>query len=319
MLNNYNFKSIFKNELNYFIKYKRSLGLKYEKEIPRLKYIDNILFKLKLKSKRITKETFFELTKRHNMQGENYARQYGVTKDFCKYLISNKYKNIYYEDRKFNVVNNYKPIIFSEKEITKLFETMDNFMKDYICKKYYRLYYSYSVLFRLLFACGLRVSEIIKINIENINFNENTIDIIDSKRHISRIIVFSNSMKKILEDYIKLFDIQNGLLFRNMRNHIIIKSELSVYYKSILKKANLNVNAHIHDLRHCFCNNAFNQMLEKGYDENVIIVYLYKYMGHKSIIETEYYLHFTDYNKSKLLKTNDTFSKNLYEGVDLSE
>ena len=33
MLNNYEFKSIFKDELNYFIKYKRSLGFKYENEV----------------------------------------------------------------------------------------------------------------------------------------------------------------------------------------------------------------------------------------------------------------------------------------------
>ena len=117
MLNNYEFKSIFKNELNYFVKYKRSLGLKYEKEISRLKYMDNILYKLKLTSKKITKETFHKLTERNNMQGENYARQYGVTKDFCKYLISNGYKNIYYENKKFKIINNYKPVIFNDKEI----------------------------------------------------------------------------------------------------------------------------------------------------------------------------------------------------------
>lgn len=62
MLNNYNFKSIFKNELNYFVKYKRNSGLKYENEIFRLKYIDNIFFNLKLKSKKITKETFGSCT-----------------------------------------------------------------------------------------------------------------------------------------------------------------------------------------------------------------------------------------------------------------
>ncbi len=318
MLNEYNFKSIFKNELNYFIKYKRSLGLKYEKEISRLRYIDNILFDLKLKSKQITRETFYELTKRNNKQGENYARQYGVTKDFCKFLISNEYKNIYYENKKFKVINNYKPVIFTDKEIITLFETMDKYTKEFINKKSYRLYYTYSIVFRLIYACGLRVSEVVKIKIEDINFNQNTINIIDSKRYISRMVVFSTSMKKCLEDYIKLFDIRDGLLFRNMRNYIITNNKLNKYYKLILKKANLNINAHIHDLRHVFCNNAFNQMLEKGYNENVVIAYLYKYMGHKSIIETEYYLHFTDYNKNKLLVTNDTFSKNLYEGVDLS-
>ena len=72
MLNSYNFKSIFQNELNYFVKYKRSLGLKYENEISRLRYIDNILYNLNLKSKKITKETFYKLTERNNTHGENY-------------------------------------------------------------------------------------------------------------------------------------------------------------------------------------------------------------------------------------------------------
>lgn len=319
MLDSYNFKSIFKDELNYFIKYKRSLGLKYENEILRLRYIDNILYNLKLKSKKITKEIFYKLIKRNNMQGENYARQYGVTKDFCKFLISNEYTNIYYEDKKINVINNYKPVIFNEEEINVLFQIMDDYKENYNGKKYYQLYYTFSILFRLLYACGLRISEVVKIIKDDINFNENTINIIDSKRHISRLVVFSDSMKKCLEDYIKLFNINDGLVFRNTRNNIIDSESLRLFYKKILKLSNLNDNSHIHDLRHCFCNKAFNQMLEKGYDENVVIVYLYKYMGHKSIHETEYYLHFTDYNKKKIIDTNDTFSKSLYEGVDLND
>ena len=319
MLDSYNFKSIFKNELNYFIKYKRGLGLKYEKEISRLKYIDNILYEVKLKSKIITKETFYKLVERNNMQGENYARQYGVTKDFCKYLISNEYKNIYYEDKKFNIINNYKPVIFANEEILLLFQTMDKYKERYKGRKYYRLYYCYCILFRLLYSCGLRVSEAIKITIDDINFNENTINIIDSKRHISRIIVFSDSMKKCLEDYIELFDITDGLLFKSSINEKISCKSLRKYYKRLLSLSNLNNNSHIHDLRHLFCNCALNQMLEKGYDENVVIVYLYKYMGHKTIIETQYYLHFTDYNKKKIIDINDSFSKRLYEGVDLDD
>ena len=319
MLNSYDFKSIFKNELNYFIKYKRSLGLKYENEILRLRYIDNILYNLKLKSKEITKITFYKLTERKNKQGENYARQYGVTKDFCKFLISSEYKNIYYEDKKFNIINNYKPIIFNDEEIKVLFQTMDDYKENYIGKKYYQLNYTYSILFRLLYACGLRVSEVIKININDINFEENTISIIDSKRHISRLVVFSDSMKKCLEDYTKLFNINDGLVFRNTRTNVIDSESLRLFYKKILKLANFNNNSHIHDLRHCFCNKSFNQMLEKGYDENVVIVYLYKYMGHKSICETEYYLHFTDYNKNKIIQTNETLTKILYEGVDLDD
>ena len=240
-------------------------------------------------------------------------------KDFCKYLISKEFKNIYYEDKKFKIINNYTPVIFNDSEMITLFETMDNYAKELEEKKYYQLYYSYSIIFRLIYACGLRVSEVVKITIEDINFNENTINIIDSKRHISRLVVFSNSMKQCLEKYIQLFEIRYGLLFRNTRCGKINKKAFYKYYKLILKRSNLNINARIHDLRHVFCNRTFNQMLESGYDENVVIVYLYKYMGHKTITETEYYLHFTDYNKNKLLETNETLTKDLYEGVDLDE
>ena len=317
MLNNYDFKSIFKEELNNFISYKRSLGYDYKTEISRLKYIDNILFQLKLRYKSITKETFFELTKRNDVKEANYARQYGVTKDFCKFLISNEYKNIYYEDKKFNIINNYNPIIFNDDEIDILFNTMDNYKNLHQNKKSYNLYYTYSIFFRLIYACGLRVSEGIKINIENVDFNENTIRIIDSKRHISRIVVFSDSLKDCLIHYINSLKLQKGLLYKNTRNNQLCKNQLRKYYRNIIIQAQLNNKSHIHDLRHCFCNKAFNQMLENGYDENVVIVYLYKYMGHKTITETEYYLHFTDYNKQKIINHNDTLSKKLYEGVDL--
>ena len=317
MLNSINFKSIFKNELKYFIKYKRSLGFKYENEVYRLHYIDNVLNTLKLKSKKITKEIFYKLTQKKNKQGANYVRQYSVTKDFCKYLISSGYKNIYYKNMKFNITNNYQPIIFNNKEITLLFQKMDEYKNINENKKDYKINYAYSILFRLIYACGLRISEVINLTIDDINFIENSINIINSKRHTSRRVIFSNSMRKCLIDYINLFEITDGFLFTTSDNKELKYYSLKIYYKKMLKLSNLDTNAHIHDLRHVFCNNALNQMLERGYDENVIIVYLYKYMGHKTIIETEYYLHFTDYNKRKLIDINDNFSKELYKGVDL--
>lgn len=317
MLNEYKFKSIFKNELSNFIKFKRNSGLKYQNEIYRLKTIDNILFSLNLNSKKITKKSFDELVKRNNMQGENYARHYGITLDFLKFLITNGYKNIYYENKRFKIINNYNPVIFNDSEIITLFETMDKYTKKFKGNKYY-FYYTYSIIIRLLYSCGLRISEAINIKINDINFNENTISITNSKRNVSRIIVFSNSMKQCLLDYTHTFEIIDCFLFQ-INGKQVSKEKLRIFYKKILSLANLNINAHIHDLRHIFCNNAFNQMLEKGYSENIVIVYLYKYMGHKYITETEYYLHFTDYNKNKILETNDTFSKSLYEGVELDD
>lgn len=317
MLDNYNFKSVFKEELNNFIKYKRSLGYDYQQELLRLKIIDNILYNLKVKKKVITKDIWLKLTKRKEMKEANYARQYGVTKDFCLFLISNDYKNIYYENKKFHIINNYKPVLFTDNEIAQIFSSIDEFVNGKCNNKYYRTYYSYSIIIRLMYACGLREIEVLRLNYEDINFNESTINIIDSKRHVSRLVVMSISMKQCLINYVSKFNITNGMLFKNINNNIIQARCVKNFYKSILININLNFNSHLHDLRHLFCNKAFNQMLEKGYDENTVIVYLYKYMGHKTIKDTEYYLHFIDYNKQKIISNNDNLSKHLYEGVDL--
>ena len=313
MLRDYKFKSIFKNELNYFIKYKQSLGNDYKNKINILKHVDMDLCELNLKSKRITKHIFQAITSRNNMSEANYAIHYKLITEFCKYLTSYGYKNIYYEDKVFHIFRNYTPIIFNDKEIKKLFKTMDEYAIS-SSDKFYQLNYTYSILFRLVYSCGLRVSEVLKLNVNDINFEENNITVIDSKNHISRMVIFSKSMKKCLITYINMFNI-NNILFPNKKNGYIVYHTLMYYYNKILKIANLNENATIHCLRHVFVNKAFNQMLKKGYDENVIVLYLHKYLGHKSIHETEYYLHFTDYNKNKLININDSFSKYIYEGI----
>ena len=101
MLSDYKFKSAFKNELDYFIRYKQNLGNDYKNEINILKHLDMDLCKLNLKSKIITKDTFKKITYRNNMSEANYARHYNLITEFCKYLISYGYKNIYYEDKVF--------------------------------------------------------------------------------------------------------------------------------------------------------------------------------------------------------------------------
>ena len=272
---------------------------------------------LELKSKIITKDIFYELVKKNDKTEKSYITNYRLVINFLKYLVDNEYKNIYYEDKKFHEINNFIPIIFIKKEIFSLFEIMDKNTKT--CSlSFYKRNYTYSVVFRLIYACGLRVSEALDLKVKDINLEENIINIIDSKNHVSRVIVCSESIKICLTNYIKKYNISDGLLFVNKKNKRIVRQTIMDYYKKILISTSLNTKARIQDLRHCFANDALNQMLEKGYDENVAIVYLQKYLGHKSIKETEHYLHFTDYNKQKIINNNDNFSKYLYERINLN-
>ena len=318
MLEENDFKSIFKDEFYSFIQYKRSLGYDYIREECHLKKIDLLITNLGLKSKVITKDIFYELVKKNNKTEHSYISNYRLVVNFLKYLVDNGYKNIYYESKKFHKINNFIPIIFSKKEIFTLFKIMDENTKT-CSPSFYKRNYTYSIVFRLIYSCGLRISEALDLKVKDINLEENIINIIDSKNHVSRVIVCSESMKICLTNYIKKYNISDGLLFLNKKNKRIVRQTIMDYYKKVLVVASLNTKARIQDLRHCFANDALNQMLEKGYDENVVIVYLQKYLGHKSIKETERYLHFTDYNKQKIINNNDSFSKYLYEGINLNE
>ena len=69
--------------------------------------------------------------------------------------------------------------------------------------------------------------------------------------------------------------------------------------------------ADVYDRTSMFVGTLFREFISPDYEnyENVVIVYLYKYMGHKTISETEYYLHFTDYNKQKIIKNIQYLNK----------
>ena len=131
MLEENDFKSIFKDEFYSFIQYKRSLGYDYIREECHLKKIDLLITNLGLKSKVITKDIFYELVKKNNKTEHSYISNYRLVVNFLKYLVNNGYKNIYYEDKKFYEISNFIPVIFNKKEIFILFKNVWIFFKPF--------------------------------------------------------------------------------------------------------------------------------------------------------------------------------------------
>lgn len=94
------FISIFKDEFDEFIKYKKSLGYFYRKEtIYWYDKLDKYFCENNLTRKEINKEIYDKwLIKREKESSNTYALRYTAIRQFCIYLINNKYENIYYSD-----------------------------------------------------------------------------------------------------------------------------------------------------------------------------------------------------------------------------
>ena len=277
------FISIFKDEFNEYVKYKKSMGYDYSK------YVINTYVRLdkyfndnNLTKKEITEELYDNwLTKRENESNNTHAIRYTAIRQFCSYLIQNNYQNIYYSDE-YNIKykKEFIPHIYTDEEIVNIFKLSAN------------INLTFETIIKLLYSTGLRISEALNIELDNVNLKNNQISIINSKNNVSRIIVMSNSMSNKLKEYIdsKIYFDNKYLFSSNGNKYGYYK--IRYHYDKILDT--LNIKARIHDLRHTFAVNSLNQMVEKGYDIYTSLPLLSQYMGHKRIESTEYYLRFIE-------------------------
>lgn len=149
-------------------------------------------------------------------------------------------------------------------------------------------------ILELLFSSGLRVSELVSINQDQINLKEQEFSV-KGKGDKIRIVFVSNSAKNFLQRYLeKRTDIDPALFVRIKRNNKKENNEdLRLTPRSIQRivkryaaKAGIIKNVHPHTLRHSFA----TDLLSNGAD----IRSVQEMLGHSSITTTQIYTHVTN-------------------------
>lgn len=142
----------------------------------------------------------------------------------------------------------------------------------------------------LFLNCGMRLSELVGINIKDIDFSENKLNVI-GKGNKERTIYLNNACIKAINRYLidrpkegVKFDSKDALFLSEQRKRI---SNRTVQYivKQEMKLAGIDSNKYsVHKLRHT----AATLMYKYG---NVDIRALQELLGHESISTTEIYTH----------------------------
>ena len=142
----------------------------------------------------------------------------------------------------------------------------------------------------LFLNCGMRLSELVGINIKDINFSEFKLNVI-GKGNKERTIYLNKSCINAINDYLKVrprdgvkFDSRDAL-FLSERKERISNRAVQYIVKQELQKAGLDTNKYsVHKLRHT----AATLMYQYG---NVDIRALQELLGHESIATTQIYTH----------------------------
>jgi len=157
------------------------------------------------------------------------------------------------------------PDILTPEEVKKLIKNTKNIKHQLILK--------------LLYGCGLRISEIINLKKEDINLKEELIKISLGKRKKGRFVKIPRSAKEELEHYIKLN--KSDILFPSSHDKTLSKKTIGKIVQNAAKKAGIKKRVYPHLLRHSFA----THLLEQGTDLKVI----QKLLGHSDIKTTQIY------------------------------
>ncbi len=149
----------------------------------------------------------------------------------------------------------------------------------------------------LSFCCGLRISEVATIKIEDIYSKEHKLRVL-GKGNKERFTILPDIVIKFLRLFYqkKRYTHKKGYLFigQNVNNHICERT-IGNYFSSLKKEYNLPPEITEHSLRHSFA----TYFLMNGGD----LLVLKSMMGHKSLNSTSIYVHLSqNFNNIKGIK-----------------
>jgi len=159
------------------------------------------------------------------------------------------------------------PKVLSKNDISKIFSKIDN--------------PKHALMLKLCYGMGLRVSEIVKLKITDIDSQRMLVHIESAKGKIDRYVTLPTSILADLRNYYRTYRPKKYLFEGQYGGQYAIRSVQSVF-KNAMQKAKINKSVGIHGLRHSYA----THLLECGTD----MYFIQKLLGHKDIKTTEIYV-----------------------------
>ncbi|OGC33861.1 tyrosine recombinase XerC [candidate division WOR-1 bacterium RIFOXYB2_FULL_48_7] len=156
-------------------------------------------------------------------------------------------------------------------------------------------------LIELLYGSGIRVVEIARLNLKDVDFSEDEIKVL-GKGAKERIVLFGSLAKKALNNYLSdarpnlLAGSKTAAFFIGRRGSRLTPRQIERIITHYAKKSGLGKRVTPHTLRHSFA----THLLEGGADLRIV----QELLGHVSLSTTQVYTHVT---KERLKKVYDDF------------
>lgn len=229
-------------------------------------------------------EDFFAKLYDLGISASSQARILSGLKSFYRYLIQEK---VCEEDPtllvSFPSIGRHIPDVLSYEEIVSMLDTIDLSQQFGHRNK---------AIIEVMYGCGLRVSEVISLNISDIYVKDEFVRII-GKGDKERLVPIGKKTLKELTNYTQGERLHQEIkpkftdkVFISVRGTSLTRQSVFLLVKNLAEKAGIKKTISPHTLRHSFA----THLLEGGADLRAV----QQMLGHSSISTTEIYTHVSD-------------------------
>ena len=196
----------------------------------------------------------------------------------------------------------FSPRILTHVEVQKLIQAVDDLPRS---GKTPHRHLIMPEIFRLLYGCGFRLSEVLSLKVRDVDLQQGVITVRQGKfgkdRLVPPTIALINRLRRYAETLEKrtlpertadsyFFPSGRGSSWHSSGIYFIYRQAL---YQSDIAHLGRGKGPRVHDLRHTFAVHRLLQWYEEGADLNAKLPFLVAYLGHKDFTGTQKYLHLT--------------------------
>jgi integrase/recombinase XerD len=318
------FESVLGKLIVGYIEEKRAVGYQYRKGSSLLKQFDTLVAKEHLVELKLPKELVLLWTeKRPNETISTRNGRISIVRGLAEYLVRLGYEAYMFPAAAITIDRySYAPYIFSEKELKSMFTICDSYPISNVSPNRHLIL---PLLFRMLYGCGLRISEALHLRLKDVDLKQGTLFIRNTKFGKERIVPMAKSLTercRLYADNVHHFESSNPFFFVSPYGGHYRESTIYKLFRDILWKAGISHSGRgprLHDIRHSFSVHCLKKWVINEEDLTNLLPYLSAFLGHVDLRGTQHYLRLTADLYPKIISSVEENFSSLIPEVSFDE
>ena len=318
----YSYKSVLGPHIKDFIKEKQAGGYSYQTQAYLMKKFDGYWAEHAYTFIGLTPESLDGWTQKRDCENKEYLHnRISVVREFSRYLNG---LGICSYIPPLNIRRS-RPLVhvLCDEETADLFDKIDSYTPVKKVGAQIRMSYEYPVLFRMIYCCGLRRSEACGLSVAQVDLTQGIITVLNAKGNKDRLVYLTEDMNQLCAAYLDMMrqNYDPGLKWffpgLDMGKPVAAATAgraFNAFWKKTRFAGVTDKDPTVHSLRHTYVVKRVNLWMEQGLDMNVMMPYLSRYLGHKSVDETYYYYHYVQ-ESARIIREKDTLAKKVIPEV----